>query len=157
MDSQITTEVIVKSGIILGIIFGIPFTPVICLLRKMFIVPFKHQRILKKAINDGHVVKAKLIKSKDDIDERGLRDSSRQIGIYQYEYNNKIYKTKQGSVFELPDEITLYFERNPRHAVVERELGIYESPMLRCYIVSALIMGIFVSAFLKYVGVKYGL
>ena len=45
MDSQITTEVIVKSGIILGIIFGIPFTPVICLLRKMFIVPFKHQRI----------------------------------------------------------------------------------------------------------------
>lgn len=95
MGSQITTEVIVKSGIILGIIFGIPFTPVICLLRKMFIVPFKHQRILKKAINDGHVVKAKLIKSKDGIDERGLRDSSRQIGIYQYEYNNKIYKTRE--------------------------------------------------------------
>ena len=46
----------------------------------------------------------------------------------------------------------MYFERNPRRAVRERALGLHESPIVLCYLVSALIM----IAVMTYIGVVYG-
>lgn len=88
------TKIMIIVGIGSGIILGIPFTPIICLIRHVLIVPFKHKKILEKAKRDGHVVKAKLIKWHDAPSEwgDGSTDSSRYIGLYVWEYNGKSIK-----------------------------------------------------------------
>lgn len=108
--------------------------------------------MLNKAIEQGHVVKAKLIKVKDAAGECGHLDSSRQEGVYQYEYKNKTYKTHLVGESPIRKEITLYFERNPRRAVSKERFGGYESPIFLCYLVSVLI----VSVIIIYIGVVYG-
>lgn len=112
----------------------------------------KYKKMLNKAIEQGHVVKAKLIKVKDAAGEGGHLDSSRQEGVYQYEYKNKTYKTHLVGESPIRKEITLYFERNPRRAVSKERFGGYESPIFLCYLVSVLI----VSVIIIYIGVVYG-
>ena len=150
MSAEIKLKIIV--GIMCGITLGIPFTPIVCLMRHLFIVPFKYKKMLNKAIEQGHVVKAKLIKVKDAAGEGGHLDSSRQEGVYQYEYKNKTYKTHLVGESPIRKEITLYFERNPRRAVSKERFGGYESPIFLCYLVSVLI----VSLIIIYIGVVYG-
>ena len=69
MSAEIKLKIIV--GIMCGITLGIPFTPIVCLMRHLFIVPFRYKKMLNKAIEQGHVVKAKLIKVKDAAGEGG--------------------------------------------------------------------------------------
>lgn len=152
LKMALETKIMIIVGIGSGIILGIPFTPIVCLIRHVLIVPFKHKKILEKAKREGHVVKAKLIKATDAPWEGGLKDSSRYIGLYAYEYNNKTYKVHLESQAPIQEELTLYFERNPRRAVRERALGLHESPIILCYMISALIM----SAVMTYIGVVYG-
>lgn len=139
-------------AIILGFIYGVPFTPVVCLFRILLVVPFTKRKMLDKVIKQGHIVEARLIRQYDAAGKDGFSNSSRQVGVYQYEYNNKIYKTERSSTLELPDSITLYFIKNPKRAVDQEELGTYESPLLKCYFVSVLIMCVV----MIYIGVKYG-
>ena len=154
LKMALETKIMIIVGIGSGIILGIPFTPIICLIRHVLIVPFKHKKILEKAKRDGHVVKAKLIKWHDAPSEwgDGFTDSSRYIGLYVWEYNGKKYKAHFESQTPIQEELTLYFERNPRKAVRERALGLHESPIILCYLVSALIM----SAVMTYIGVLHG-
>ncbi len=142
MGAEIIIKIIV--GIMCGFTLGIPFTPIVCLMRHLFIVPFRYQKMLDKAIKEGHVVKATLIKAKDAAGEGGHLDSSRQEGLYQYEYKNKIYKKHLVGQSPIRKEITLYFERNPRKAVCKAEFGGYESPILLCYLVAVLITSLIV-------------
>lgn len=150
MSIEIKLNILV--GIMCGVILGIPFTPIVCLLRKLLIVPFTHKRILKKSIKEGHIVKAILIKATNAKGDYNITDSSRKVGKYQYEYKNKKYKVDLVGQSPIPQELTLYFERNPRKAVVENSLGLYESPLLKCYVVSIFIMSVIIT----YIGVKYG-
>ena len=89
---SLETKLMIIVGIGSGIILGIPFTPIICLMRHVLIVPFTHKKILQKAISEGHVVKAKLIKASDVMEEDGSTNSSKQIGLYVYEYKGKSLK-----------------------------------------------------------------
>ena len=74
---SLETKIMIIVGIGSGIILGIPFTPIICLMRHVLIVPFTHKKILQKAISEGHVVKAKLIKASDVMEEDGSTNSSK--------------------------------------------------------------------------------
>lgn len=148
---SLETKIMIIVGIGSGIILGIPFTPIVCLMRHVLIVPFTHKKILQKAISEGHVVKAKLIKASDVMEEDGSTNSSKQIGLYMYEYKGKKYKVHFESQSPIQEELTLYFERNPRRAVRENALGLHESPLMLCYLVSALIMIIVMT----YLGVVY--
>ncbi len=81
-------------------------------------------------------------KTSDGVNKNGFKDSSRQIGLYTYEYNNKKYKTRLGSVMELPKEITLYFNKNPKRAVVKSEVGFYDNPLFLYYLISVFIISV---------------
>jgi len=87
-------------AIILGFIYGVPFTPVVCLFRILLVVPFTKGKMLDKAIKQGHIVEARLIRQHDGAGKDGFSNSSRQVGVYQYEYNNKIYKTERSSTLD---------------------------------------------------------
>ncbi len=142
MQIEFAIKIVVAIGA--GVILGIPFTPVVCLMRHVFILPFIHKKIVEKAKKEGHVVKAKLIKASDAPGEGGLTDSSRYIGVYTYEYNNKKYKVSFESQTPIQEELTLYFERNPKRAVRESALGLHESPILLCYLVAVLMVSVFI-------------
>lgn len=129
-------------GIVCGIIFGFPLSLLICFFKMVFISPFLHFKILKNAEKKGHVVKAVLEKTSDGVNKNGFKDSSRQIGLYTYEYNNKKYKIRLGSVMELPKEITLYFNKNPKRAVVKSEVGFYDNPLFLYYLISVFIISV---------------
>ena len=73
MNAAVMTAVLVS--IMVGAVLAVPLTPVMCLLRKIFYVPFIRSRLVEKAAAEGHVVTAYLEKSGElyDVDENGGR------------------------------------------------------------------------------------
>lgn len=43
---SLETKIMIIVGIGSGIILGIPFTPIVCLMRHVLIVPFTHKKIM---------------------------------------------------------------------------------------------------------------
>lgn len=149
MNVRIMTTLLVSTMV--GIMLAVPLTPVMCLLRKIFFVPFIRSRLVEKAVAKGHVVTAYLQKSGGlyGVDEAGGRICTNWAeGDYRYTYNGQNYRYRYRTTGEMPPELTLYFQRQPRRACLIRELGALESPLLKCYALTALLAAIAACALL---------
>lgn len=139
------TIVIAKAiaSIAYGIVGAIFITPVFIFLRKLFYGPFINKKLVEIAKAKGNVITARLIKHYDDYEYTNngdYRPSGNEIGVYQYEYNNRKYKYRLISINRLPQEITLYYLNRPRKATLGGELYITQrSPWLRSFLVIGLI------------------
>lgn len=146
MEAQAKLVLIIILSIILGPFFSLFVTPIFCWLRKVYYVPVVNQKILQKAIDKGHTVNASLVKSGDivgvmqtNVDTSGVVDTGKIMGTYLYEYNGKKYKHHINTRNRLPEEITLYFIKNPRKASLPSEIGYSESNWLLYYLVISII------------------
>lgn len=149
MDVRTVTALLVSA--IVGTTLAVPLTPVMCLLRKMFYVPFIRQRLVDEAVEKGHIVTAFLEKSSElyDVDKDGGRIYTNWAeGTYHYTYNGRRYRYWYRTTGGMPPELTLYFQRRPRRACLARELGALESPLLKCYALTVLLATIAVCAIL---------
>lgn len=132
-------------GIFLGLIASIVVTPIFCLLRTIFFVPFIREKLRKEAIRKGHVIEASLQKSYNAVKhdtEFGNVGTIEDIGVYHYEYNGKTYKYQATTSKGLSSKITLYYIKNPRKATVSMDLGNWEIPWLRFYLIIALVIAV---------------
>ena len=129
-------------GIVYGLLVSIAITPLFCFVRKIWYVPLVQKKYVKKAIEDGRVVQAKLMKSWDSWNQSesgAIIASNEVLGVYTYEYKGKKYKYRASSTSHLADELTLYFLKNPRKASLENEIGFRESNWIQYYFVIAAI------------------
>lgn len=132
-------------GIFLGPVASLAITPLFCLLRKLFYVPFIRKSLQEKAERKGNVVEAHLLKSHNirnyDADGIGM-PTMEDMGTYSYEVNGKSYHYRLLSTMGIPKTITLYYIKNPRKATLANDLGNWESPWLKYYLVIALVVAI---------------
>lgn len=61
MSANIIAYVLI--GVFHGPVVSLAITPLFCLLRKIFFVPFMRKSLIEKAERKGHVVEAHLLKS----------------------------------------------------------------------------------------------
>jgi len=115
--------------ITLGLLCSVFVTPIVVLLRKLFYVPFMRKRYLDKAIKNKHFVTAKLVRSGEltnNFGEFGFV-SGCEVGLYEYEYGGKKYKTKliaSSPSEHISETVELYFIKNPKNACFANELGL---------------------------------
>lgn len=120
---------------LMSFIYALIATPVFCYLRKVFYVPFARKKMLEKAIAEGHVVQARLVKEHNIADGKEyLHTSGKWYVMYQYQYAGKQYKYRATCYGNPSEEITLYFEKNPKQACAYLELGYMESNWKKYYI-----------------------
>lgn len=138
MTDEMVAELVIVFlfGIMSGPTFALPLTPIFCLLRKMFYVPFIQKKLFQEAVDKGNVVKAKLKSSykvmRSDLD--GDRHTMPyRTAIYVYEYKRKKYKYRARAHENPPEEITLYFLKSPKRACLSREVGYTESNWLKYF------------------------
>ena len=65
-----------------------------------------------------------------------------EMGTYSYEVNGKSYRYRLMSTTDIPETITLYYIKNPRKATLVHDLGTWEFPWLKYYLVIALVVAI---------------
>lgn len=131
----------VLMGIFLGPVASLVITPVFWLLRAWFYVPFICKSLQEEAERKGNVVEAHLLESHDCRDSNGMPTMD-EAGTYSYEVNGKSYRYRLVSTTGIPETITLYYIKNPRKATLPLELGIFEFPWLKYYLVIALVVAI---------------
>lgn len=143
MEAKIIAYVLI--GIFLGPVASLAITPVFCLLRKLFFVPFIRKSLREKAERKGHVVEAHLLKSHnirnhntDGVPLPTMED----MGIYSYEVNGKTYRYRLLSTTGIPQTITLYYIKKPRKATLANDLGNWESPWLKFYLIISLLVAV---------------
>ena len=141
MEAKIIAYVLI--GVFLGPVASLAITPVFCLLRKLFFVPFIRKSLREKAERKGHVVEAHLLKSHnirnhntDGVPLPTMED----MGIYSYEVNGKTYRYRLLSTTGIPQTITLYYIKQPRKATLANDLGNWESPWLKFYLIISLLV-----------------
>ena len=139
MEGKIIFYVLV--GIVLGPVASLAITPVFWLLRAWFYVPGIRKSLQEEAERKGNVVEAHLLESHDCRDSNGMPTMD-EAGTYSYEVNGKSYRYRLVSTTGIPKTITLYYIKNPRKATLPLELGIFESPWLKYYLVIALVVAI---------------
>lgn len=142
MSSEIIARAIV--AICFGVTLSLFITPVFILIRKIMYAPFTNKKLLKKAIDNGHFVQAKLVKSFSG-DKHHL--------IYEYEWEGKTYKYKciSNSYTGHPWELELYFINNPRKvASCDRLFVTAKSPWLVSYLIITVIISIIAFFMLAY-------
>ena len=132
---------------LISFVISVFVTVIIYLIKAVSITDSKRIKLLKKAMDEKHVVHSKLIKRKtvrinnsvhpQDID----MDENVDMGIYQYEYNGKIYTSK---IFEkvghLKDEVDLFYVNNPKKATSEYNLGKTEIDWKKYFLVSFIVI-----------------
>lgn len=128
-------------GIFLGPVASLAITPLFCLLRMLFYVPFIRKSLQEEAERKGNVVEAHLLKSHDIRDGNGM-PTMEEMGTYSYEVNGKSYRYRLMSTTGIPETITLYYIKNPRKATLAHDLGTWEFPWLKYYLVIALVVAI---------------
>lgn len=143
MEAKIIAYVLI--GVFLGPVASLAITPVFCLLRKLFFVPFIRKSLREKAERKGHVVEAHLLKSHnirnhntDGVPLPTMED----MGIYSYEVNGKTYRYRLLSTTGIPQTITLYYIKQPRKATLANDLGNWESPWLKFYLIISLLVAV---------------
>ena len=139
MEVKIIFYVLV--GIFLGPVASLAITPVFWLLRAWFYVPGICKSLQEEAERKGKVVEAHLLESHDCRDSNGMPTMD-EAGTYSYEVNGKSYRYRLVSTTGIPETITLYYIKNPRKATLPLELGIFEFPWLKYYLVIALVVAI---------------
>lgn len=148
---------VIPFSLVAGAILAVPLTPVFCLLRKVFYVPFIRGRLVQEAEAKGHVVTAQLEKSGElyGTKQNGERVyTNRREGHYRYTYRGRSYRYRYRSTAELPEELILYFLRRPGRACLKRELGAMESPVVKYYVLTMVPAAIAIGAWLLLRGVN---
>lgn len=131
----------VLMGIFLGPVASLVITPVFCLLRILFYVPFIRKSLQEEAERKGNVVEAHLLKSHGIRDGNGM-PTMEDMGTYSYEVNGKSYRYRLLSTTGIPKNITLYYIKNPRKATLANDLGNWESPWLRYYLIISVLIAV---------------
>lgn len=145
MEVKIIAYVLI--GVFLGPTASLAVTPIFCLLRTIFYVPFIREKLRREAIAKGHVIEATLQKKYNVVDYTDLGNvgTEEDIGVYCYQYNVKQYKYQAVSKLsykELPSTIMLYYIKNPRKATCAMDLENWEIPWLRFYIAISFIIAV---------------
>lgn len=143
MEAKIIAYVLI--GIFLGPVASLVITPIFCLLRKLFYVPFIRKSLREKAEREGHVVEAHLLKSHNisDYNTDGVPlPTMEDMGIYSYEVDGKTYRYRLLSTTGIPQTITLYYIKKPRKATLANDLGNWESPWLKIYLIISLLVAV---------------
>lgn len=141
MDARTVVTLILCFAI--SLVLSAVVTPVFCGIRKVFYVPFRQKKILKNAIASGHMVEARLIKRRVEHapnNGHGRVSTGQDIGIYEYQLDGKIYRTRTLSVNRLPETMTLYYEKNPKKAVPADYVGFVERVWPRYYLIFCVII-----------------
>ncbi len=145
MSSEMIARVIV--AMCFGIALSLFITPVYIFIRKIMYGPFTNKKLLKKAIDAGHIVQAKLVKSYGS-----LNKGTEQL-IYEYEWEGKTYKYRciSHSYTGNPESFELYFINNPRKAANCDELYVTaRSPWIVSYLIITVIISIIAFFMLSY-------
>lgn len=143
MEAKIIAYVLI--GVFLGPVASLAITPVFCLLRKIFFVPFIRKSLIEKAKEDGHVVQATLQKHHNirRYDTGfGPMSTMKEFGTYTYSVNGKQYKYQHITTRGLHNNLTLYYIKNPRKATVGGDLGNWETPWFKFYLIISLSVAI---------------
>lgn len=144
MNSEIITNLILALSF--GIAIALFITPIFVYLKKIMYHQTQNKKWLDKAIKDGHIVTAKKIKEhdlyRDTNNDLRVPDGS-TMATYQYTYNGKTYTKKFVSYNNQPDEINLYFIKNPRKAELGSGLWISaKNHWIRSYLFMVLFISI---------------
>lgn len=141
MTAKIIAYVLI--GVFLGPVASLFITPIFCLLRKLFFVPFIRKSLREEAERKGHVVEAHLLKKHNirDYNTDGVPlPTMEDMGTYSYEVNGKTYRYRLLSTTVIPRTITLYYIKKPRKATLANDLGNWESPWLKFYLIISLLV-----------------
>ncbi len=137
------------------IFFSLFISTIIYEIKIFLITDGKRIKLVKEAIEKNHVIKGKLVRTKTvkraDPDRRDDNDSYElyNMGIYEYEYNKKTYKTKiirRLRGYPLQKEIDLFYVKNPKKATTESSLGKTEISWLKYFIITFIILYILLIA-----------
>ena len=66
----------------------------------------------------------------------------KEMGTYNYQVNGKDYTYRHISANRLPDTLLLYYIKKPGKATVANDLGNWESPWLKIYLIVSLLVAI---------------
>lgn len=143
MEAKIIAYILI--GIFLGPVASLAITPVFCLLRKIFFVPIIRGKLRESAEKKGHVVQATLQKHHTINNHEtgfGPVPTMREMGTYVYTVGGKSYKYQHITARGLHDTLTLYYIKNPRKATVGGDLGNWETPWFRFYLIISLVVAV---------------
>lgn len=132
-------------GILSGLAASLVITPIFCVLRFIFYVPFIHGRLREKAKKEGHVVEAHLEKKHTIMpDDKGSITTMKETGTYVYYVNGRKYKCRlmDDAIPGLSDTINLFYIKNPRKATTGGSIGNREWPWFKFYLIISLIAAI---------------
>lgn len=62
------------------------------------------------------------------------------MGTYSYEVNGRTYRYRLLSTTGIPKTITLYYIKKPRKATLANDLGNWETPWLKFYLIISLLV-----------------
>lgn len=143
MEAKIIAYMLI--GIFGGPVASIVLTPIVCLLRKIFYIPLIREKLRENAKKKGHVVQATLQKHHNirRYDTGfGPMSTMKEFGTYTYSVNGKQYKYQHITTRGLHDNLTLYYIKNPRKATVGGDLGNWETPWFKIYLIVSLVVAI---------------
>lgn len=137
------TLALLLASISMGFSLAIVITPGFCFIRKLFYVPLIRRRLLERVVQQDHIVQAYLDHYNGEHIEHGTLGrvmSNYYNAVYNYEYKGRRYRYRYTTTGAIPSELTLYFLKRPSKACLSDELGLRESPWLRCYLVISLLL-----------------
>ena len=115
------------------------------LLRKIFFVPLIRERLREKAKIKGRVVQATLQKHHTLNNHNtgfGPVPTMKEMGTYSYVVNEKKYSYQHITARGLHENLTLYYIKNPKKATVGGDLGNWETPWFKFYLVISLVVAV---------------
>lgn len=130
-------------------------TPIYQILLAILYSPFMRKYYIRKATKEGHTVKAHLVKQwtdwgyeREEPNRRIIRGVGEgECGRYEYSWNGKTYywDGKFPMYYrDLPDEITLYFDKNPKYAGCKTDYRPAEYNWKKHYLIITLILMILI-------------
>lgn len=122
--------------------------PIYAIFRKLLYVPIVRRKLLDKAIKDGRTITAYLVKERSHAIEGNLTND----GIYEFMYGGKTYRRHVTNIWELPKQITLYYQKDPRKAQIRSVFGMAENPT---WVLQYLLLVVIVFVAILNVGVGY--
>lgn len=157
VEQEMLAKLILCGGVsvILGPVLAFVATPIFCIFRKIFYVTSKQDKLRSKAIENGHVVQAKLIKHNLILNSDSAKlPYGDRTAIYEYVYRQKKYLYRCMVNGWPEEEIELYFIRNPQKAATWGGIGMHERtglPWIVYYLIFSFVIGVIVFV----IGVKY--
>lgn len=142
----------------LSFFFSAVFYPLYALLRKIFYVPLVRNKMLKKAVKEGRVIIAHKARDGENGQDAmaGMQvyryENGRNRGVYLFEARGRVHKRLVSSQWDLPDTLTLFYQKNPCKAQMENVFGFAENPTWFLQYLVLVVIGIII---LYMVGMEY--